>query len=64
MVPIPKHQAAYYSDRVDRGDCLVTVEGTDAEIRQAEQILSKWDIQEWSVLLLLLVKTLENYHCP
>lgn len=42
-------EAAHYHDRIDQGGYLVAIEGTDAEIRQAEQILSKWDIQDWNV---------------
>ena len=43
---IPEEQATLYRDRIYRGDYLVMVEGTEADIRQAEAILSRWDIQE------------------
>lgn len=42
-------EAAHYYDRVDQGGYFVAIEGTDAELRQAEQILRKWGIQDWSV---------------
>ena len=46
---IPEKQAALYNDRVSQGDYLVTLEGTESEIRQAEKILSRWGIQEWQI---------------
>lgn len=46
---IPEKQAKFYNDRVSQGDYLVTLEGTESEIRQAENILSRWGIQEWQI---------------
>lgn len=46
---IPDAQAAGYSDRLHRGDYLVTVEGTDEEIHQAEQVFSQQGIQDWTI---------------
>lgn len=46
---IPEEQARKYSDRVALGHYLVMVEGADAEIQQAEAILSRQGIQDWSV---------------
>lgn len=46
---IPEKQAKLYNDRVSQGDYLVTLEGTESEIRHAEKILSRWDIQEWHI---------------
>lgn len=46
---IPEEQARLYNDRVNRGDYLVMVDGTDEEIRQAETILSRRGIQEWRI---------------
>ncbi|MBE9040284.1 hypothetical protein IQ235_05695 [Oscillatoriales cyanobacterium LEGE 11467] len=46
---IPEERAKVYSDRVSRGEYLVTVEGTEAEINQAAKILSHRGIQEWGV---------------
>ena len=46
---IPEKQAKFYNDRVSQGDYLVTLEGTESEIRFAEKILSRWGIQEWQI---------------
>lgn len=46
---IPEKQAKLYNDRVSQGNYLVVIEGTESEIRQAEKILSRWDIQEWQI---------------
>lgn len=46
---VPEKQAKFYNDRVSQGDYLVTIEGTEPEIRQAEKILSRWGIQEWHI---------------
>lgn len=43
---IPDEQAAVYSDRIHHGDYFLIVEGTEAEVRQAEAILNRWNIQE------------------
>lgn len=46
---IPEREAKGYSDRVDRGDYLVIVDGSEAEIRQAEAILNGRNVQDWAV---------------
>ena len=46
---IPEERAKIYSDRVSRGDYLVIVDGTDAEIRQAENILTNRGIQDFGI---------------
>ncbi len=46
---IPEERARVYNERVSRGDYLVFVDGTEAEIRRAEAILSNRGIQEWGV---------------
>ncbi len=46
---IPSARAGRYSDRLQRGDYLVTVEGTDEEIHQAEQVFSQQGIQDWTI---------------
>jgi hypothetical protein len=46
---IDKAQAEIYSDRLLRGDYVVLVEGTDAEIQQAANILSQQGIQDWGI---------------
>jgi uncharacterized membrane protein len=46
---IPEDRARTYSDRVSRGEYLVMVEGSEAEIHQAEQILSQRGVHDWGV---------------
>lgn len=46
---IPEEKAAAYSDRLQRGDYLVTIEGSDQEIQQVEQPFSQQGIQDWMV---------------
>ncbi len=46
---IPEERARFYNDRVNRGDYLVMVDGTDTEIHRAQAILSRHGIQEWGV---------------
>ncbi len=46
---IPDDRARHYNDRVNRGDYLVMVDGTEDEIRRAEPILSRHGIQEWGI---------------
>jgi hypothetical protein len=46
---IPEEQAKFYHDRVFQRDYLVTVEGTETEIRCAESVLNSWGIREWRV---------------
>ncbi len=46
---IPEEEAKAYSDRVSRGDYLVLLDGSEAEIARAETILSRGGIQDWSI---------------
>ena len=46
---IPEERARVYSDRVDRGDYLVIVKGSDEEIARAEAILNHRGIEEYGV---------------
>ncbi|PSB46998.1 histidine kinase [filamentous cyanobacterium Phorm 6] len=46
---IPEDEARAYSDRVERGDYLVLVDGSEAEVAKAETILSRGGIQHWSI---------------
>jgi hypothetical protein len=43
---IPENQAQGYSDRLNRGDYIVIVDGTDDEIRRAETILKRYGIRD------------------
>ena len=44
---IPENRARVYNDRLNRGDYLVIVDGTDEEVRHAEAILKRHGIQEF-----------------
>ncbi len=46
---IPEDRARAYSDRVDQGDYLVMVTGTDEEIQRAQSILSPRGINDWGI---------------
>lgn len=46
---IPEDRAKVYDQRVARGDYLVMVGGTEDEIRQAEMILNRRNIQEMGI---------------
>jgi hypothetical protein len=46
---IPEERARVYHDYVTRGDYLVIVDGSEAEILRAEAILKRRGIREWEV---------------
>ncbi len=46
---IPEDQAKIYNDRLNRGDYLVMLDGTDDEVRRAETILKRRGIKEWNI---------------
>jgi hypothetical protein len=46
---IPEERARGYSNRVDKGDYLVMVEGSDEDIQRAESILSHRGINDWGI---------------
>ncbi|MEA5534649.1 general stress protein [Crocosphaera sp. XPORK-15E] len=46
---IPVDRAKFYSDRILRGDYLVMVEGSNADIGLAESVLSRHGIEEWYI---------------
>ncbi|WP_017315256.1 general stress protein [Mastigocladopsis repens] len=46
---IPEERARVYNERVERGDYLVIIDGTDAEIATAEEILRRRGIEEFGV---------------
>lgn len=46
---IPEDRARFYSDRFQKGDYLVIVDGTDAQIHQAEIILRNRGIQDFAI---------------
>lgn len=46
---IPKDRAKVYSDRIEQGDYLVIVDGSEQEILQAEAIFKRYGVHEWGV---------------
>lgn len=46
---IPEDKARVYSDRFQKGDYLVILDGTEAEIHQAEAILKRRGIEEFAI---------------
>ncbi|MBN3872502.1 histidine kinase [Nostoc sp. JL33] len=46
---IPEDKARVYGDRFKKGDYLVIIDGTEAEIRQAEAILKRRGIEEFAI---------------
>ncbi|MGB3510777.1 MAG: hypothetical protein WBA93_16390 [Microcoleaceae cyanobacterium] len=46
---IPEDKAKEYSARVAKGDYLIMVTGTEAEIAHAHGILHKRNVQEWAI---------------
>jgi len=46
---IPEGRARAYSDRIDQGDYLVMVVGTDEDIQRAQNILSHRGINDWGI---------------
>ncbi|MEH2135200.1 histidine kinase [Nostoc sp.] len=46
---IPEDRARVYGDRFQRGDYLVIIDGTEAEIHQAEKILKHRGIEEFAI---------------
>jgi hypothetical protein len=46
---IPEERAKVYNEYVSKGSYLVVVKGTEAQIDQAQDILSRNGIQEWGI---------------
>lgn len=46
---IPEKRASVYSDLVERGNCLLMLEGIDQQLTQAESILRDLVLQEWEI---------------
>ncbi len=47
---LPEEVNLFYNNHITPGIYLVTVQGTENEIHQAESILSRWEIQEWRII--------------
>lgn len=46
---LPEEAARIYRDRLLRGNYLVIVKGSEAELNQARLLLANWGIKEWRV---------------
>ncbi|MDF5725892.1 MAG: hypothetical protein PUP91_36690 [Rhizonema sp. PD37] len=46
---IPENRAKVYSDRINRGEYVIFVDGTNDEVRRAEEILKRRGIQEFEI---------------
>lgn len=46
---IPENRAKVYNDRLNQGDYLVMIDGTEDEVRRAETVLKRRNIQEWGM---------------
>lgn len=46
---LEQEQDRVYSERLSRGEYLVIIDGTDAEISKAESILSNRGVQDWGI---------------
>jgi hypothetical protein len=57
---IPEERARVYHDHVARGDYLVMIDGTDADILQAEAILKRRGIREWEIYNALAIEGYVN----
>jgi hypothetical protein len=46
---IPEKNAKVYNDRINRGDYLVIVDGIDAEVHRAEEILRRRHVEDFNI---------------
>jgi hypothetical protein len=46
---LPEEAAIFYNDEVSKGVYIVTVKGTENEIRRAKPILTRWSVRQWRV---------------
>jgi hypothetical protein len=46
---IPEKNAKVYNDRINKGDYLVIIDGTDAEVHRAEEILKTRHVEEFNI---------------
>lgn len=46
---IPEDRAKVYNDRLNQGDYLVMIDGSDAEANRAESILRRHSVHEWGI---------------
>ncbi len=46
---LPEPRFSFYNERINQGDYIVIVSGTDAEIQRAAAILSRHGIKQWEI---------------
>ncbi|PLZ74285.1 general stress protein [Fischerella thermalis] len=46
---LPDHRSRFYHDRINHGDYVVVVSGTDADIQRAAAILNRHGIRDWEI---------------
>jgi hypothetical protein len=46
---LPDHRSRFYDDRINHGDYVVVVSGTDADIQLAAAILNRHGIRDWEI---------------
>ncbi|MBW4431682.1 MAG: general stress protein [Pelatocladus maniniholoensis HA4357-MV3] len=46
---LPDHRSHFYHERINHGDYVVVVSGTDAEIQRAAAILNRHGIRDWEI---------------
>lgn len=46
---IPEEDAKVYHDRVSRGEYLVMINGPEAEVRKAETLMKRFDVEEFKI---------------
>ncbi|MBD1909948.1 MULTISPECIES: hypothetical protein [unclassified Leptolyngbya] len=46
---IPAEEASVYGDRLQQGDYLVSIEGSEQDVEQAENLFQQQGIQNWGV---------------
>jgi len=46
---VPKEEASVYSDRLQQGDYLISIEGNENDVQQAEDLFRKQSVENWGV---------------
>jgi hypothetical protein len=46
---LPENRTQFYNNSIHQGNYIIIVSGTDAEIRRAEAIISRYHIQQWEI---------------
>lgn len=46
---VPAEEASVYSDRLQQGDYLVSIEGSEQDVKQAENLFQQQGVENWGV---------------